>query len=96
MPISASDRDKIMGYLAIPVNAETISQVLEALAAIAPYPETESRITAILTKLTSIESQLDTSRNTVGSPYSQLKEEAQRQCYLLSNTLGLEVKRKVF
>lgn len=75
---------------------EDADLLLQKITIVEANVNLEARVTGVLTRLDGINTQLDTARNVVGSAYDQLLSEAQRQCYLLSNTLGVEVKRKVY
>jgi hypothetical protein len=96
MSFSEADRDTIMGYLAWKSDSESISTIQAALEQVETSSAAETRVKAYLTAIAAIETQIATARNTVGSAYSQLLSEAQRLVYLIGNTLGVEVKRKVF
>ncbi|MBW4523460.1 MAG: hypothetical protein KME16_27965 [Scytolyngbya sp. HA4215-MV1] len=96
MSFSAAQRAQVIEALGYAGDAETVEQVQQRLSAIEAEATLETRVGSILTTLTAIDGQLIAARNIVGSSYDQLRSEAQRQCYMLSNLLGLEVKRKVY
>jgi hypothetical protein len=85
-----------MTYLGWPVTAETFAQFQAALATVTAITGGEPRLAAALAQVIATETQIIAARNVVGSPYAQLLAEAQRNIYMLSNTLGIEVKQKVF
>ncbi len=96
MSFSDAEKDAIAGYMGISADTEEINRLNDAIAKVELVASAETRVKAILTKLAAIETQIDTARNSVGSAYSQLLSEAQRQVYLIGNTLGIKVERKVF
>ncbi len=96
MSFSTTERDAIMGYLAWPATDDSRMMFDTALSQVSADSAAETRVKAILTAIAAIETQIDTARNTVGSAYTQLLAEGQRKVYQISNTLGLEVKRRVF
>ncbi len=97
MAFTAAHIDSIMGFLGYPTNADQVTKFTAlANAVTAASASAETRVIGYLTRLTAIQAQIDTAVNAVGSPYDQLKTEAQRYCYLISNSLGMEIKQKVF
>jgi hypothetical protein len=96
MSFSITERDTLMGLLAWSSDSESISRFQTALTQVEANPPAESRVKVLVAAIAVIDSQIATARNTVGSPYLQLLSEAQRLVYQIGNTLGVEVKRKVY
>ena len=96
MSFSVGQRAQVIEVLGYVGNAETVDLVQQRLSEIEVEAMLEARVGNVLTTLTAIDAQINTARNVVGSSYDQLRSEAQRQVYMLSNVLGLEVKRKVY
>jgi hypothetical protein len=96
MTFTVSQRAQIIEVLGLPGDTDTIDLVQQRLEIVEAQPTLETRVGTVLTTLTAIDTQINTARNVVGSSYDQLRSEAQRQVYMLSNVLGLEVKRKVY
>jgi hypothetical protein len=96
MALSDSVKDFIEGSLGYPAaHPDTIAAFSDAFARINSSASAEARVTALVTELKAIQTQVATARNTPGSAIDQLLAEGQRLNYQLSNSLGVEVKQKL-
>lgn len=105
MSFSSGDRDRIMGYLGIPISNDQIDYIQGVLAGVEVQAESVSRVQGYLTKLAAIDTQIDVARNvmmtlteagSIQSPYSQLLAEGQRVVKLLSASIGVEPRTTVY
>ena len=96
MTFTVAQRAQIIEALGYSGTAETVEMIQQKLTEVEAEITLETRVGTVWTTLTAIDGQITTARNVVGSSYDQLRSEAQRQVYMLSNVLGLEVKRKVY
>ncbi|HEY9747455.1 MAG TPA: hypothetical protein V6C63_02040 [Allocoleopsis sp.] len=97
MPFTAAQTDAVMGYLGYAVTAENTNYVQGILTTVENQSaDAVTRVQDILTKLSGIDSDIDTARNTAGGVYTQLLSEGQRNVGLLAFTLGIEAKRNIY
>jgi len=95
LALSDDTKDFIQASLGYPAHPETTAVFSDAFDRVDASASTEARINAIVAELSAIQAQVTTARNQAGSPYDQLLAEGQRLNYQLSNTLGVEVLRKI-
>lgn len=91
MTFAATQKEQIVYYLGYPPTPEHLSRVQEKMDAITSLgTDYETRVNDLIAELQQLDTEIEATRSTADSTFSQLKGEARRFVTQLSRCLNLE------